>query len=195
MEQLPTILALILVIVFGLLAIFVKPTRITSCIILVTALTNLWMMESYNLLAAQGETIGLLIMGSFNILAALTLLMFHDEPKAPEQAIVFILFAICNGLLAYDVFSAQFIFYEAYNWIIGGLTLAHLVLMGDYYEDLYKNFKNIWGNIGNSTRSSDSFNSAYSVEKLRDDGMGSSGGSGDNSGFASGTYDNRKEKA
>jgi hypothetical protein len=143
--------------IFALLAVFVKRVRITSCIILMATFINLWMMDSYNMLAAQGETIGLLIMGSFDMMAAMSLLIFHADPdaeKAPEQAIIFTLFAICHGCLAFDMFAQGYVFYDVYDYLIWGLTLAHVTVMGGYYEELIGNFKETlggWFNAGHSS--------------------------------------------
>lgn len=130
--------------IFGLFALCVKPVRVTSCVVLITAIVNLLMLDSYNMLAARGETTGLLIMASIDMLAAVAMMIFYfgsgdNTKKAPHQALVFTLFALSHGWLAFELAVKQYYFYEVYDYALWGLTLAHILVMGGYYEELKRN--------------------------------------------------------
>jgi len=176
MEYFPPI---VLALVFGLFAIFVKPVRITSCVILMTVAFNLWMMDSFNELAAQGETIGLLVMGVVNLCAAMALLSFTGDAsarKAAQQAIIFVLFAVTNGSLAIELFSQTYFLYDVYEYVIWALTVAHLFWMGGHYEDLFKNFKESYRGFSGRYRHYFSVSYRVSYWKRRNDSVGASGG-------------------
>jgi len=198
MEYLPPI---ILAVVFGLFAIFVKPVRITSYVILATVAFNLWMMDSFNELAAQGETVGLLIMGVANLCAAMALLSFTGDAsarKAPQQAIIFVLFAVTNGSLAIELFSEQqqqYYFYDVHDNVIWALTAAHVFWMGGHYEDLFENFKESCS--GFSGRYRHYFGGSYWIShwKRRNDSMGVSGGPRNNDIHSSIESDRKRKKS
>lgn len=195
MEYLPPI---ILTLVFGLFAIFFKPVRITSCVILVTVAFNLWMMEAFNELAAQGETIGLLVMGVVNLCAAMALLSFTNAAsarKAPQQAIIFVLFAVAQGSLAIELFSQQYFIYDVYEYVIWALTAAHIIVMGGYYEEMFKNLKESCS--GFSGRYRYYFRVSYwaSYWKRRNDSLGTSGRPSNNDIHTSIESDQQRKKS
>jgi len=187
-----------LLIVFGLFAISVKEVRIVSSVIVISALLNMAMAGVYE----QSTTLVFLYKGAFDTATGLLLLLIYghmEAKKAPEQAIVFILGAFSHGWLVYEVFVQSYWFYDYYDYAMWGLTAAHFLVMGDYYERLYKNIK--------KTLAYRVFNSGFGLRpdnrlgdtKQRADGVGHSTGRGDIRTFRSGTYDktarNYKESA
>ncbi len=188
--------------IFGALAIFVPKVRITSTVILITAMTVLFMQDSYNMLAAQGETIGLLIMGCVDLLAAMFLLMLYDDPKAekaPEQAMVFIGGMACHGYLAYELTTGIYYFYDVYDYVIWGLSAAHILIMGGYYEELKESFKETLGSISNWGGFNSGGRGDATDKQLRNDGMDNPDRRRTMGSFKSGTYNkephNCKESA
>lgn len=200
MEVLVTIIEyfpIALAVFFGVLGFTVKRVRITCYIILVTALFNMFMQDSYDGLAMSGQTIGLLIMGGIDMMAAMTLLLFHADEnaeKAPEQAIVFTLFAICHGLLAYEVMIKQYVFYDMYDIAVWGLTLAHVLLMGGYYEEFKTNFKEIWNSTFSGIGRVSSFITRVLNRKSRGDGVGGSSRNCIDANFSSDRSDRKTKK-
>lgn len=129
-----------LLIIFGLFAVFVKEVRIVSSVIVISALANMAMAGVYE----QGTTVAFLYKGFFDATAALALLLFcyfYEARKAPEQAIVFFLGMFSHGWLVYEVFAKEYWFYAHYDTAMLGLTTAHFLIMGDYYDELFKNIK------------------------------------------------------
>lgn len=184
------------ILVFGLLAYFVKPVRITSCFILMSVAANLWMLGVYNELAAQGESAGYLIMGCFDLVAALSLAIFWRDPdakKSAQQSIIFVIAMLCHGRLAFETMNAEFYFYEVYDYAIWGLSIAQLWIMGEYYGDLQKTIKKKLGvfftrggfRSGGSHRDMD--------KELRTDVLDNPARSGRCGRFRSGEYDTPRE--
>lgn len=186
----------ILAIVFGLFAVFVKPVRITSCTILATVALNLWMMEAFNVLAAQGETVGLLMMSVINLAASMALLSFYGYPgtnKAWQQAGVFFLFAVAHTVLAGELVSQEYFIYDMYEGIILGLTAAHIIVMGGYYEELFKNIKKSCGGFHARYRHYFIVNYWSTNRKHRASSLDSDGGISDNDIYAI-VENNKKRK-
>lgn len=178
---------------FGLFAVCVKQVRIVSCVLLITAIINLIMLDSYNMLAARGETIGLLIMGSIDMLAAVALMIFYfgnNAAKAPQQAIVFTLFALCHGWLAFELAVKQYYFYEVYDYALWGLTAAHVLVMGSYYEELKRKSMGLVVNCFGFTRC---VKPRIADRILRNNGMGDYIGDRNN-GFLGGNARNHGRK-
>lgn len=180
--------------IFGMFAMCVKQVRITSCIVLITAIVNLLMLDSYNMLAARGETIGLLIMGSIDVLAAVALMILYFgniAKKAPQQALVFTLFALSHGWLAFELAVKKYYFYEVYDYALWGLTLAHILVMGGYYEELKRNSMDMVANYfgfggGIKPRVADRI--------LRNNSVGDYIGCDNNDSFGSNTSNHCREK-
>lgn len=178
-----------LLVVFGLFAISVKEVRIVSSVIVISALMNMAMAGVYE----QGTTLVFLYKGAFDTVTALILLLIYghmEAKKAPEQAIVFILGAFSHGWLVYEVFVDDvYWFYDYYDYAMWGLTAAHFLVMGDYYERLYKNIK--------KTLATRVFNSGLALRLIgrlgnkqqRNDGVGNTVRRGSMGPFRSGTYD------
>jgi len=139
----------ILLAVFGAFAYFVEDVRITSSVIVVTALINMAMGSIYE----DGTTLSYLYKGVIDTTSAMTLLILYERTgakKSVEQGVVFLLFAGSHGWLMYEVFATDYWFYDYYDRTMWGLTALHFLVMGDYYEELYKNIKNVL--VGNVRR-------------------------------------------
>ena len=206
MEIILNLLPWALLILFGLFAISVKEVRIVSSVIVVSALMNMAMAGVYE----QSTTLVFLYKGSFDMATGLILLLcygWYEAKKAPEQAIVFILFAFSHGWLIYEVFVDDvYWFYDYYDNVMVGLTIAHFVVMWDYYEELYKNikevlvsrvdmFKEVWSTRGLIYRRVLRSSGLVRDGKPREDNVDNTRRRGSMGPFRSGTYDkSRKEK-
>jgi len=180
-----------LLVLFGLFAISVKEVRIVSSVIVVSALMNMAMMGVYE----QGTTLVFLYKGAFDTATGLLLLLIYghmEAKKAPEQAIIFILFAFSHAWLIYEVFVDNvYWFYDYYDNVMLGLTVAHFLVMWDYYEELYKNSKKILLARVYSTGFSGSRVNRMDDGQQRTDGLGDDTRRGSMGPFRSGTYDKK----
>lgn len=166
----------ILLATFFLFSVFVREVRITSCVIVATALINMAMAGLYE----QGTTTVFLYKGGIDMITALTLLIIYGTTgarKAPEQAIIFVLFAFSHGWLMYEVFIKSYLFYDYYDYAMYGLTAAHFIVMWNYYEEL---FKNILASDTHDSGPGWSVNHWLGNRKHRNSHMGSSGRRGHN---------------
>lgn len=177
-----------LLILFGLFAISVKEVRIVSSVIVISALMNLAMAGVYE----QGTTLVFLYKGAFDTATGLLLLLIYghmEAKKAPEQAIVFILFAFSHGWLIYEVFVDDvYWFYDYYDNVMLGLTVAHFLVMWDYYEELYKNSKKILLARVYNTGFGWSHSNMVDDKQQRNDVMGDTVRRGSMGSFRSGSY-------
>lgn len=177
----------ILILVFGLFAIFVKEVRVTSSVILLGSL----IVASLQGVFEEGTTITYLYKGVIDVVTGLTLLLcygYWEAKKAPEQAVIFILFSFSHAWLMYEVFAKTYWFYDYYDGVMVGLTVAHFLVMGDYYEELYKNIKKTLAVRVFNRSLAFSSNDMDSDGQPRGDVVDSSSGRGVMGPFRSGTY-------
>lgn len=195
MEIILNLLPWLLLILFGLFAISVKEVRIVSSVIVVSALMNMAMAGVYE----QSTTLVFLYKGSFDMATGLILLLcygWYEAKKAPEQAIIFILGAFGHGWLIYEVFVDDvYWFYDYYDSAMVGLTIAHFLVMGDYYEELYKNIKEVWSTRGLRYRRVLRSIGLVRDGKPREDHMDNTRRRGSMGPFRSGTYDKTRNES
>ena len=186
-----------LLVVFGAFSIFVKEVRVTSSVVFLSAVVALAMQGVYE----EGTAIPYLYKGVIDVVTGLALIVLYGQMEAKKalwQAPIFILFMFSHYWLIYEfevLEVNEYWFYNRYDSAMVGLTIAHFLVMGDYYEELYKNILEVWSTRGLRYRRALRYIRMVFNRKHRKDNVGNTNRRGSMGPFRSGTYTkNRKNK-
>jgi hypothetical protein len=183
-----------LLLVFGSFSIFVKEVRVTSSVVFLSAVVALAMQGVYE----EGTTISYLYKGVIDVVTGLALIVLYGQmetKKALWQAPIFILFMFSHYWLIYEfeVFEVKdYWFYDRYDSAMVGLTIAHFLVMWDYYEELYKKIQDVWATRGLRYKRALRFINMVRNRKPRKDDLDSSFRGRPMGLFRSGTYDKER---